>query len=98
MDRSSIDVLIGQLSNSLADRYVEYLESLFVDILSDAGDMEVLCGFTLRRDHQLRSIRIKLPAIHGVTIGEQELILAAVFEELEDMIVHAVAEDTGALN
>lgn len=90
--------LVDRLSNDLADRYVGYLESLLVDLWSADGGIEFRCGFSLRSDHQLRSITIKIPALAGETDRERGLIIAAVFDEIEDMLDNAIAENRSATN
>lgn len=64
-----------------------------VDLWSEAGFIEFRCGFTLRSDHLLRRFKLKVPAVTGDTDGERNLIIVVVFEQIEEVIDKAIAED-----
>lgn len=85
--------LVGRLSAETADRYVHYVETFLVDLWSEAGFIEFRCGFTLRRDHELRRFTIKVPAMAGETDAERELLIAVIFEQIEELIDNAIAEN-----
>lgn len=61
-----------------------------------AGFIEFRCGFTLRSDHILRRFKLKVPAVEGDTDGERNVIIAIIFEQIEDVIDKAIAEDRSA--
>ena len=84
--------MIERLSADLSERYVLYIETLLVDLWSDAGRIEFRCGFSLRSDHVLRQIDIKLPADVADNDSERLALIHVVFEELEEQIDIAIAE------
>ncbi len=84
--------LVDRLSQELSARYVHYLETLLVDIWSEEGFIEFRCGFSLRRDHQLRRFTLKLPALAGETQAERELLIVVIFEQIEELVDEAIAE------
>lgn len=90
--------LVDRLSGELADRYVQYLETFMVDLWSETGVIEFRCGFTLRSDHLLRRFKLKVPAVDGDTDGERNLIIAIIFEQIEDIIDKAIAENRTTTN
>lgn len=83
--------LVDRLSADLADQYVHYLETFMVDLWSEGGFIEFRCGFTLRRDHELRTFTLKVDADAGQTDAERELLIAVVFDEIEEMLDLAIA-------
>lgn len=85
--------LVDQLSDGLSARYLQYLETFIVDLWSDDGIIEFRCGFSLRSDHVLRSLTIKLPATSGTSDAEREALTNAVFQELEEQIDLVIIED-----
>jgi hypothetical protein len=84
--------LVDRLSAELSAKYVQYLEVFMVDLWSEGGFIEFRCGFTLRRDHELRRFTLKVPAVAGETDGERELLIIVIFEQIEEMIDKAIAE------
>ena len=87
---------VDRLSAELTERYIHYLETFLVDLWSEAGFIEFRCGFTLRSDHLLRRFKLKVPAVDGDTDGERNLIIAIIFEQIEDVIDKAIAENRTA--
>lgn len=87
---------VDRLSAELTERYIHYLETFLVDLWSEAGFIEFRCGFTLRSDHILRRFKLKVPAVAGDTDGERKLIVVMIFEQIEDVIDKAVAENRTA--
>lgn len=85
--------IVDRLSAELTERYIHYLETFMVDLWSEAGFIEFRCGFTLRSDHLLRRFKLKVPAVAGDTDGERNLIIVVVFEQIEEVIDKAIAED-----
>lgn len=85
-----------RLSAELAERYLQYLETCMVDLCSEAGFIEFRCGFTLRSDHILRRFKLKVPAMDGDSDGERNLIIAVIFEQIDDVIDKAIAENRTA--
>lgn len=85
--------LVESLSARLTEQYVQYLETFMVDLWSDDGLIEFRAGFSLRSDHILRDLTVKVPASSGATDAERETIIAAVFEEIEAAIGDAVADN-----
>lgn len=90
--------LVDRLSNELSGKYVTYLETLVVDLWSEDGFVEFRCGFSLRSDHVLQSLTVKLPAAAGTSDLEREVLIRAVFEELEEQIDLAIARDKVTTN
>lgn len=84
--------LVDRLSAELTARYVQYLETFMVDLWSDAGFIEFRAGYSLRRDHQLRSFTVKVDADSGQTDAERELLVIVVFDEIEEQIDLAIAD------
>ncbi|KQX35354.1 hypothetical protein ASD04_15050 [Devosia sp. Root436] len=84
--------LVDRLSAELSSKFIQYLETFMVDLWSEAGFIEFRCGFTLRRDHELRRFTLKIPAVAGETDGERELLIIVIFEQIEDLIDKAIAE------
>ena len=90
-------VTVDRLSAELTERYLHYLDTFMVDLWSEAGFIEFRCGFTLRSDHLLRHFKLKVPAIDGDTDGERNLIIVIIiFEQIEDIIDKAIAENRTA--
>lgn len=85
--------LVDRLSAELSGKYVQYLETFLVDLWSDVGFIEFRAGYALRRDHQLRSFTIKVEADAGETDAERELLIIAVFDEIEEQIDLAIADN-----
>lgn len=84
--------LVDRLSAELSERYIQYLETFLVDLWSDAGFIEFRCGFALRRDHALRTFTLKVDADAGQTVDERDLLIAVVFDEIEEMLDLAISE------
>jgi hypothetical protein len=89
---------IDRLSEELSKRYLMYLETLLVELVEDNGALEFRCGFTLRRDHRLRTCRFGVPSGGWSTDQEQGIIATAVFEELEHFIDEEIAEQVQQAN
>ena len=85
--------LVDRLSAELTARYVQYLETFMVDLWSDAGFIEFRAGYSLRRDHELRSFTVKVEADSGQTDAERELLVIVVFDEIEEQIDLAIADN-----
>lgn len=90
--------LVNRLSAELSERYVQYLETFMVDLWSEAGFIEFRAGYSLRRDHQLRSWTVKVEADAGQTDAERELLVIVVFDEIEEQIDLAIAGNRVAAN
>ena len=86
--------LVDRLSAELTSRYVQYLETFMVDLWSDRGFIEFRAGYSLRRDHRLRSFTVKVDADSGQTDSERELLIIVVFDEIEEQIDMAIADST----
>ncbi|MCR6671483.1 hypothetical protein [Devosia ginsengisoli] len=84
--------LVDRLSAELSAKYIQYLETFMVDLWSDAGFVEFRAGFSLRRDHLLRSFTVKVEADAGQTDEERELLIVVVFDEIEEQIDMAIAD------
>ena len=89
-------VTVDRLSAELADRYIHYLDTFMVDLWSDLARIEFRCGFSLRSDHVLRRFQLDIPAIAGDTDDERNLIIGVIFEQIEDVIDKAIAENRAA--
>lgn len=85
--------LVERLSAELSKRYVQYLETFLVDLWSDRGFIEFRAGYSLRRDHELRSFIVKVEADSGQTDAERELLIHVVFDEIEEQIDLAIADN-----
>ena len=83
--------LLDRLSAELSERYVQYLETFMVDLWSDHGFVEFRAGYSLRRDHELRTFTVKVEADTGQTDAERELLILVVFDEIEEQIDLAIA-------
>ena len=83
--------LVDRLSAELSTKYLQYLETFMVDLWSEGGFVEFRTGFTLRRDHRLRSFKVKVEADAGQSEGERELLIRVVFDEIEEQIDMAIA-------
>ncbi|HEY8577184.1 MAG TPA: hypothetical protein VIL88_12680 [Devosia sp.] len=90
--------LVDRLSAQLTERYVQYLETFMVDLWSEHGFIEFRSGFSLRSDHALRSFTVKVEADAGETDGERELLIAVVFDEIEEQIDLAIAANEMVVN
>jgi hypothetical protein len=90
--------LVDRLSAELSDRYVQYLETFLVDLWSDVGFIEFRAGYSLRRDHLLRSFTVKVEADAGETDAERELLIIVVFDEIEEHIDLAISDNKVAAN
>lgn len=90
--------LVDRLSGEVTAKYVVYLETFMVDLWSESGFIEFRCGFSLRRDHELRRFTIKVPAMAGETDAERELLIVVIFDEIEGKIDEAIAERRVAAN
>ena len=85
--------LVDRLSAELTDQYVLYLETFMVDLWSEHGFIEFRAGYTLRRDHVLRSFTVKVEADAGETDAEREMLVLVVFDEIQEMIDLAIADN-----
>lgn len=90
--------IIERFSGELSARYLPYLETLMVDLVSDAGALEFRCGFALRSDHELRSFVVQVPAKAALTDKNREVIVEAVFKQLETLIDEAIAQGRANTN
>ena len=90
--------LVDRLSAELSSKYVQYIETFMVDLWSEAGFIEFRCGFCLRRDHQLHRFTLKVPAVAGETDAERELLIVAIFDEIEELVDKAIAADRAGNN
>ena len=90
--------LVDRLSAELSKRYVQYIETFMIDLWSEGGFIEFRAGYSLRRDHELRSFTVKVEADAGATDAERELLILVVFDEIEEQIDLAIAEDRVAAN
>lgn len=85
--------LVERLSAELSERHIQYLETFLVDLWSDHGFIEFRAGYSLRRDHELRSFTVKVEADSGQTDAERELLIHVVFDEIEEQIDLAIADN-----
>lgn len=85
--------LFNRLSAELAEQYVQYLETFLADLWSDHGFIEFRAGYTLRRDHVLRSYVVKVEADAGQTDAERKLLILVVFDEIREKIDLAIADN-----
>lgn len=83
--------LVDRLSAELSVKHIQYLETFMVDLWSEAGFVEFRAGFSLRRDHKLRSFTVKVDADAGRT-DERELLIHVVFDEIQKQIDVAIAD------
>ena len=90
--------LVDTLSAELSERYIHYLETFMVDLWSEGGFIEFRAGYSLRRDHNLRSFTVKVDADSGQTDAERELLILVVFDEIEEQIDLAIAGNKVAAN
>lgn len=84
--------IVERLSGELSARYLQYIESLMVDISATHGHIEFRCGFALRADHELHTLTISVDATAGINAAERELIVGAVFKQIEETIDEAITE------
>lgn len=89
---------IDGLSDYLIERYKLYIETFMIDLGSEAGVIEFRVGYTLRKDHKLRSFVLKVGAGEAVTEDERRAIVDALFLEIEDQLDEAIALDQAELN
>lgn len=85
--------LVDRLSAELSERYIQYLETLMVDLWSDHGFVDFRARYTLRRDHVLRSYAVRIEADTGQTDAERELLILVVFDEIQERIDMAIADN-----
>lgn len=85
--------LVDRLSAELAEQYVQYLETFLVDLWSDQGFIEFRAGYSLRRDHVLRSYTVRVDADAGQTDAERELLILVVFDEIQEKIDLAISDN-----
>ena len=85
--------IIDRLTDELSERYLLYVEQVTVDIWSEGGEIELRCGFTLRRDHYERAVIFKLPATLANNDADREKVLGAVFQQFEILIDRAIADE-----
>lgn len=90
--------LVDRLSAELSERYIQYLETFMVDLWSEGGFIEFRAGYSLRRDHKLRSFTVRVDADTGQTDAERELLIIVVFDEIEEQIDVAIAGEKVATN
>ncbi|HEY8357157.1 MAG TPA: hypothetical protein VIL30_06805 [Ramlibacter sp.] len=90
--------VVDRLSVGLTDRYALYIESFAVKLWSEAGFIEFRCAFNLFSDQALRSFTLKVPAVIGETDSERELLIIVVFEQIEQLIDKAIAENRAEVN
>jgi hypothetical protein len=65
-------------------------ESIVCGIWSAGGQIELRCGYTLRRDHVLRKTNFCLPSTSGANDLERAHLIAAAFATLRGEIEHAI--------
>ena len=85
--------LVDKLSDELSAKYLHYIDVFLVDYCSGDGSVEFNAGFSLRLDHQLRSVSVRLPAGSCRTDIERKLFLRVAFDEIELQIDRAIADD-----
>ena len=90
--------LVDRLSSELSGQYIQYLETFLVDLWSDHGFVEFKAGFTLRRDHVLRSYSVKVEADAGQTDAEREMLILVVFDEIRERIDLAISDNRVGAN
>jgi hypothetical protein len=90
--------LVDQLSAELSSKYLTYIETLRMDLWSEDGFIEFRCGFALRSDHVLQSRVVKMPAASSTSDTERQILIRAVFGELEEQIDLAITRDRVAAN
>lgn len=93
-----MQALVDRLGAELSKRYVQYIETFMVDLWSEDGFIEFRASYSLRRDQELRSFTVKVEADAGATDAERELLIVVVFDEIEEQIDLAIAEDRVAAN
>lgn len=89
---------VDALSEGVIGRYKLYLETFMVDLWSSAGMIEFKVGFSLRRDHKLRSFTLKVGAEDAITSLERRAVIDALFIEVEDQLDEAIALNVVELN
>jgi len=94
----AVKAMVDSLSARLTSRYILYVETLLVDLWSADGFIEFRAGFTLRSDHILHDMTVKVPATSATNDVEREAIIVAIFEEIEAAIDDAVAGNRVAAN
>lgn len=67
-------------------------------VWSENGSIEFRAGFSLRSDHHLRSFTVKVGADAGPSDDERELLLIMVFDEIEEQIDLAIADNMVSAN
>lgn len=90
--------LVERLSPELSERYVQYLKTFLVDLWSEPDSIEFRAGYVLRRDRELRSVTVKVDAASGQTDAERELPVIAAFDEIEQKIDIAIADNKADAN
>lgn len=85
--------LVERLSAEIEAKYVHYVETFLVDLWSEGGFIEFRAGYALRRDHTLRSFTVRVEADAGQTDAERELLIVVVFDEIEEQIDLAIADN-----
>lgn len=90
--------LVDRLSAELSSKYLQYLETFMIDLWSEAGFIEFQTAYALRHDHRLRSFVIKVEADAGQSDAERELLIVVVFDEIEEQIDLAIADNKVAAN
>lgn len=86
------------LSDYLIERYRLYIETFLIDLWSEAGHIEFRVGYSLRRDHKLRSITFKVRADNAVNAAERRAVIDALFIEIEDHLDVDIACNAMELN
>ncbi len=89
--------VVDRLGDELSRKYLPYPKTFLVDLWSEPGSIEFL-WFTLRRDHALRQFTLELPTVIGETDAERELVIIIVFEQIEQLVDEAVAENQAEVN
>lgn len=84
--QATIDRLLDRMRADFSDE----CESIVCGILIADGQVELRCGFTLRRDHVLRKTHFCLPISTGATDLERAHLIAAAFGTLRGEIEHAI--------
>jgi hypothetical protein len=93
-----VEPLVEELTTELSARYVQYVETLLIDLNTEENAAEFKVGFSLRSDHELRQVTIKATSdLDDEELG-QEAMVRAVFEEIETFIDQAVATEKHKTN
>jgi hypothetical protein len=93
-----VKAMVEAQTARLTSQYVLYLETFVMDLWSDDGFIEFRAGFTLRNDHILHAMTVRIPATSAVTDIGRQAIIAAVFQQIEAKIDDVIAVNYMAAN